>query len=257
VTDDLKEMPFLQHLDELRTRLIRSVLGVIVGATICYYWSAEIFKLLTSPLFTTFADAQLIGTGPAEAFMVKLKTAVAAGLIVSCPWIFFQAWRFIAPGLLPSERKFAVPFVVASSFFFLAGNLFCYELVLPTAFVFFAEEFQSIGLHPAIRISEYLSFVVKLMLVFGIVFEMPVLSYFLGRLGIISSAWLLSTLRYAIVIIFIIAAIFTPPDVVSQLLLAIPLLVLYGLSILIVRAVEPKVREAESSTDISVDLRAD
>lgn len=227
------DMPFLHHLAELRNRISVMLIGALVAAVVCYYWATELFHFLTAPLAAASENIDFIGTGPAEAFIVKMKVAVAAGVILSSPISFHQLWKFISPGLLESERKFALPFVFFSSAFFLSGVSFCFYLVLPMAFQFFDAEYVSIGVKPQIKIGEYLGFVLKLMIVFGGVFELPILSYFLARTGILTHQWLLKHVRVAVVVIFIAAAIFTPPDVISQLLLALPLLAIYGLSILI------------------------
>ncbi len=234
------EMPFLDHLEELRKRLLRISIAVIVTSIISFVWAGELFELLTGPLRESFKGASLIGTGPAEAFLVKLKVSLVAGIIISSPISFYQIWQFIAPGLYSNEKQHAGPFVVVSTLFFITGISFCYILIFPFAFQFFSEEFASIGINPTIKIGEYLAFAVKLLLIFGLVFELPVLSYFLARLGLITHTFLIDKARYAILIVFILAAILTPPDVVTQLLLAAPLIVLYGLCIIIVKLVAPK-----------------
>ncbi len=234
----LTEMPFLQHLVELREKLTKVAIGIAVMTCIALYFDDILFSLLTSPLREHFKDVQLIGTGPAEAFVVKLKTALVAGCILSSPWSFFQLWRFIAPGLHEHERRFALPFIAFSTGFFLAGVTFCFYVVFPFAFSFFADEFKSIEVLAAIKIGEYLEFAVKMLLVFGVVFELPIFCYFLVRLRLITRSWLVKQFRYAVVIIFIVAGVLTPPDVVTQILLAIPLLILYGLCILVAWYVE-------------------
>lgn len=232
-----KLLPFLEHLAELRSRLLKILIGLAISICISYSSASEIFNLLTRPLQDGFKDVQLIGTGPAEAFMCKLTVSIAAGLVLSVPWIFFQIWQFVAPGLLPGERRYALPFVAISSFFFLLGLAFCYRVVLPFGFEFFSAEFASVEMKPTIRVGEYLSFVSRLCVVFGLIFELPVLCYFLARFKILTHSWLLSKFRYFIVGIFIVAGILTPPDIVTQLLLAGPLLVIYLLCIGIVFAV--------------------
>ena len=250
---DPSEMPFLKHLEELRSVLIQAAIGIAAGTSVCLMFSDQLVMFLTEPLRAQFSSGgELIGTGPAEAFMVKLKTAVACGVVLSSPYSFFQLWRFISPGLLEEEKKFTGPFVAATTGCFLLGILFCIEVVFPFAFQFFLSEFASINLTPSIRIGEYLSFAVTMALVFGLIFELPVVSYFLARIGILTSAWMKSTLRYAIVIIFIISAVLTPPDVVSQTLLAIPLLVLYGISILVVGSVEKRIQGKKSTANAAV-----
>ncbi len=234
------DMPFLQHLSELRTRLVHAIAAIALGSILTYSWAGSIMQLLTAPIRFAFPDLKLIGTGPAEAFICRLQVAIASGALVACPYVFFQFWLFIAPGLHESEKKIATPFILSSTLFFLAGVSFCYQLVLPVAFGFFSDEFTSLGLSPDIRIGEYLPFMLKLLIVFGIVFELPILAYFLARGRILTAKMLLSNFRYSVVIIFILAAVLTPPDVISQLLLATPLLAIYGISILICQYVEKK-----------------
>ena len=238
-------MPFLDHLSELRARIWRVLIGVVGGGITSFLWANSLFSALTSPIRNNFENVSLIGTGPADAFLTKILVALASGVVISSPNSFYQLWRFIEPGLHERERKQALPFVFFSTFFFLVGISFCFFLVLPFAFQFFSKEFISIGLSPQIRISEYLSFVVKLLLVFGGMFELPIAVFLLGRLGIVTHKQLKDQFRVAIVVIFIIAAIVTPPDVITQLMLAIPLCGLYYCCIFVCRYAQ-KLR-AESS----------
>ena len=235
---ELKEMAFLEHLSELRTCLIRTAIAIFACSVVCLIGSEILFEALTAPLKNSFSGASLIGTGPAEAFIVKLKVAFVAGILLSSPYSFYQLWQFIKPGLHEHEQKFAIPFVFASTLFFLTGVAFCYFAILPFAFQFFSSEFASLSITPTIKIGEYLSFVVKLLAVFGLSFEMPVLCFFLARLNIVTSEFLIKNFRYAVLIILIVAAILTPPDVDTQLLLSAPLLVLYGLCIIICKKYE-------------------
>jgi len=229
----LEEMPLTHHLAELRTRLVNSLIALVITTGLCLNFSNYLFELLQEPMRATFKDFDFIGTGPADAFIVGLQVSVLAGLLTACPVIFYQIWRFIAPGLHVHERRYALPFIFLCTLFFLSGVAFCFKVVLPTAFDYFYIQYTGIQVKPQIKIDEYLSFIVKLMLVFGGVFELPILSFFLARLGILTHTWLIRQARLSVLLIFIVAAIFTPPDVVSQLLLAIPLLIIYGLSILI------------------------
>lgn len=229
----IPDQPLVSHLAELRNRVTIALLGSLALAICSYFWATQLFDLLTTPLRSGSGEAIFIGTGPAEAFIVKMKVAAVAGLLLASPLSFYELWRFIEPGLLEQERRFALPFVLISTAFFLCGVIFCFELVLPVAFSFFEDEYKSIGVQASIKIGEYLSFVLKLLLVFGVVFELPILAFFLARLGLLTHTWLIKQGRVAVVFIFIIAAILTPPDVVSQLLLAAPLCIIYGLSIAI------------------------
>ena len=237
------EMSLFDHLGELRSCILKSILAVLVGAVCCYSYSTEVFEFLNRPYFASFPGAILIGTSPAEAFMLKIKVAIYCGLLVTSPIIFHQFWIFISPGLYEHERRMVLPFVFITSTLFLFGAWFCFHWVLPIALSFFNQEYQSIGVSPNIKVSEHLSTIIQGTLAFGVVFELPVLAYFLGRGGIITSQMLISSGRVAIAAIFIISAVLTPPDVLSQFLMAGPLLMLYGLSILIVKAVEKKGQE--------------
>jgi sec-independent protein translocase protein TatC len=225
-------MSLTEHLAELRTRLIRALAATAVGFGLCYFWASELVTFLLRPLREQGLDVAVIGTGVTDAFFIKLKVAAIAGIFVASPVIFFQAWRFVSPGLYNREKRVAVPFSLAATVFFVSGAAFCYAVVFPVAFRFFQEQFQSIELGPQIRISEYLTFASRMLLAFGVTFELPVASFFLARVGLITHRTLLDHARYAIVVIFIVAAVLTPgPDVASQLLMATPLLILYALSI--------------------------
>ncbi|MBL7662885.1 twin-arginine translocase subunit TatC [bacterium] len=230
-----KVMPLTGHLAELRTRLFHIIGGLVVATLILVNFTADLFQILTYPLLVTKKPFELIGTGPADAFMVKLTLAIAGGVLLSLPYTFYQLWLFIAPGLHEKEKKFVVPFVTATSICFFLGVAFAFFIAFPYAFDYFGAEYQSIAVQPSIRINEYLTFVIRLLLVFGTIFELPVICYCLARLGLISSEFLIKHLRIAIVLIFILAAVLTPPDVVSQLLMAAPLCVIYALCIWIAK----------------------
>ena len=226
-------MPLTAHLEELRWRIVRALGAVVVAFGVAYFFADRLFIFLFRPLAVLRPDATLlIGTGVTEAFFTKLKVSFIASLFAASPVVFFQGWRFVAPGLYESEKRLALPFAIAASFFFVAGAAFCYSLVFPVGFRFFLAEYASIEVSPQIRISEYLTFAARMLLAFGVTFELPVVTFFLARIGLVTHRTLLGAGRYAIVVIFIVAAVLTPgPDVASQLLMAAPLLVLYGLSI--------------------------
>jgi len=226
-------MPLTAHLEELRWRIIKGLGAVAVAFGGCYWVSDQVFALLTRPLVALGHErVQLIGTGVTEAFFTRLKVSFIAGIFVASPCIFYQAWRFVAPGLYERERRTAIPFVTAATFFFVAGASFCYVVVFPVGYAFFLQEYQTIGVAPQIRISEYLSFASRTLLGFGITFELPVVTFFLARVGALTHRTLIHWFRYAIVGIFILAAVLTPgPDIASQTLMAAPLLLLYVLSI--------------------------
>jgi sec-independent protein translocase protein TatC len=225
-------MPLLEHLTELRTRLIRSIIAIAVGFLIAYAIDDWLFNALTYPLrAASQGKVLLIGTGVAEAFFTKLKVALIAGLFIASPAVFLEIWKFIAPGLFESERRLAKPFVISATIFFLAGGYFCWAVVFKIGYSFFLREYASIGVTPTIRISEYLAFSAKLLLAFGITFELPIFAFFLTRIGIIDHRMMIHYFRYAVLAIFVVAVALTPPDMLSPFLLAIPLLALYGLSI--------------------------
>jgi sec-independent protein translocase protein TatC len=230
-SDELR-MPLLEHLGELRTRLIRSVIALAVGFLIAYAIDDWLFNALTYPLrAAAHGRLLLIGTGVAEAFFTKLKVALIAGLFIASPAVFLEIWKFVAPGLLDSERRLARPFVISATLFFLAGGYFCWAVVFKIGYAFFLREYSSIGVTPTIRISEYLAFSAKLLLAFGITFELPIFAFFFTRVGMIDHRMMIHYFRYAVLAIFVVAVALTPPDMVSPFLLAIPLLALYGLSI--------------------------
>jgi sec-independent protein translocase protein TatC len=225
-------MPIIAHLKELRVRLIRSLVALTVGFIIAYLVVDYLFKALTWPIReVSHNQVLLIGTGVGEAFFTKIKVAMVASLFIASPAVLYEIWKFIAPGLHQSERKMVGPFVVFGSIFFLLGGYFCWAVVFKVGYAFFLGQYASIGVTPTIRISEYLAFSAKLLLAFAITFEMPVFAFFLTRIGLIDHRMMVKQFRYAVLVIFIVAAALTPPDMISQFLLAIPLLVLYGLSV--------------------------
>ncbi len=229
------ELPLSGHLAELRTRLGRALLASLIGFAICYPSANWIFGILEGPLREAAAaggvETSLIGTGVAEAFFTRLKVSFIGGAFLALPVILYEVWMFILPGLKEREALYARSFVIFGTLFFLAGAYFCYRVVFPVGFPFFLAEYSRIGIDPVLRISEYLSFSARLLLAFGLTFEMPVVTFFLARAGIVTHHTLLRHARYAILVLFVVAAILTPPDAVSQLLMVGPLLLLYGISI--------------------------
>ncbi|HWP59255.1 MAG TPA: twin-arginine translocase subunit TatC [Candidatus Acidoferrales bacterium] len=226
-------LTFTEHLEELRWCLVKSLCAVFVGFVAAYFFVDEIFSFMAMPLRTALGpDRSLIGTGVTEAFFLEIKVALVAGLFGASPAVFYQIWRFIAPGLRPEEKRLVVPFVVFASLFFVGGAYFCYRAVLPLAFAYLVEQFHTLGVAPEIRIGEYFTFFFRMLLAFGITFELPVFTFFFVRLGIWDYRFLWRQFRYAILVIFVLAAMLTPgPDVVSQIMLAVPLTVLYLVSI--------------------------
>lgn len=240
-------MPFTAHLDELRSRLIKSLLAVAAAFFVCFALAETIFSVLTAPLLKLkVPELTLIGTGVPEAFFTKVKVAFIASVFLSLPVILWHTWQFIAPGLYEHEKRYARTFVLFGTLFFLLGAWFCYEVIFRVGFGFFLSRYQAVDVRPAIRIGEYLSFSSRLLLAFGVIFELPVFAYFLGRIGLIDHRMLIRQSHYAIVLIFFLAAILTPPDLISQILLALPLMALYGVSIVVSYLARLKTRrEAE------------
>lgn len=227
------QMPLTAHLEELRWRLVRALIAIGVAFIAVYNFSDVLFEILTRPLLAMQeGPVELIGTGVTEAFFTKLKVSFIAAVFLASPVIFYQGWMFVAPGLYDTEKRYARPFVFFATIFFLLGAAFCYVVVFPVGYRFFLEEYATIGVSPSIRISEYLSFTARMLLAFGLTFELPVVTFFLARLGMVTYRGMLRHFRYALLAIVIVAAVLTPgPDIASQMLMAGPLLVLYVLSI--------------------------
>ncbi len=235
------KMSLTEHLIELRKRLIHSVIILCIGFGVCYYYKDWIFDIITQPLTQVLPkNSYLIYTGLTEAFFVYMKLAFFASLIITSPFIFYQIWKFISPGLLPKEKKYVVPFVLSSSLLFISGVLFGYFIALPPAFEFFVS-FNNKYLQAMISFKDYLSLFVTFLLGFGLSFELPIFIFFLTKLGIVNAKMLSKQRRYAILVIFIVAAILTPsPDALSQILMAIPLMLLYEVSIFVAKFAEKK-----------------
>jgi sec-independent protein translocase protein TatC len=226
-------MTLAEHLEELRWCILKSILAVAVASGASYFFANAIFAFVVAPLRQNLQPGQnLIGTGVTEAFFVEIKVALAAGVLFASPVIFYQIWRFIAPGLSGREKRWVLPFVFCATFFFVSGAFFCYRFVLPVAFKYFIEQYDSMGVSPAIRIGEYFTFFFRMVLAFSATFELPVFTFFLVRVGIWDYRFMLRSFRYALVVIFVVAAMLTPtPDVINQSLLAVPMVLLYVLSI--------------------------
>lgn len=235
---DPTEMPFLDHLEELRWRLIKAIVAIVIAAIGVYFFSDRVLALLIAPYNEAVvalkkAEVQkLIFLTPTGGFMIRIKVSIFCGLLLALPVVFYQLWKFIAPGLLDQERRYVPPVVFFSTACFLIGALFCYLVVLRFGLRFLLG-FETQDLVATISINEYLQFVTMLILVFGLIFELPVLSFFLTKIGLLTPAFLRHYRRHGIVTMFIISAIITPPDVFTQVLLAGPLALLYELSILV------------------------
>lgn len=237
---DEGRMPLTSHLTELRVRVIRALIAFGLAFAVCYYFSEEIFSFLQIPLRKVLpANGTLAVTSLAEGFLTHLRVGAIAAFFVASPAFFYQAWLFVAPGLYPSERRLVIPFVLSASFCFLAGALFGYFVVFPFVFGFFIEA-AGAEVMPVLSIQDFLGFSSKLLFLFGAVFELPVMSFFLAKLGLITSAGMVRVRKYAVVVIFAVGALLTPPDPISQTLIAVPLIGLYQIGIWVAKFAEPK-----------------
>ncbi len=253
--DDI-EMSFMEHLRELRTRILYSLIGIVPGVALGWMLKEQLLAMLARPLHQAYehlnlGQAQLHFANPIDPFLVYLKIAVVCGIIFAGPWIFYQMWAFIAPGLYRREKRLALPFVLASTVFFVGGAFFGYLLVLPPAFEMFLDfsqmlPSQEVRITPTIMMADYIDFATRLLLAFGVTFEVPVIVSFLSFAGIVNWKQLLGFSRWWIVIASIIAAVLTPPDVGSQLMMLVPLIVLYFLSIALAWAFGPTPPKEES-----------
>ncbi|NLJ29087.1 MAG: twin-arginine translocase subunit TatC [Deltaproteobacteria bacterium] len=243
------KMPFTEHLEELRKRLIYIAVAIGIGFLISYAFKERLFEILMKPWIEALPQdqgAKLIYTAPHEAFFTYLKVSFIAGCGLSVPVVVYQVWCFIAPGLYEHERRYIIPIVFFSSFFFVGGALFGYFLVFPVGFRFFTS-FANHYITPMISTREFLTFSMRLLLGFGFVFELPIFAFFLGKLGLVTAPFLRRQRKIAIVVIFITAAALTPgPDVFSQFMMAAPLLILYEASVWIVHFFGRKEKKEET-----------
>lgn len=226
------QMSFLDHLEELRKRIIHSLIAVAVALLACFSFADNIFKVITVPIRQT--GAEMIALKPTEPFNVQLKLALIAAVFLSAPFILAQVWLFISPGLYKHERRYAAPFVIFSSLLFVVGGLFGYFIAFPFALQFLMNQAKLIDIVPRISADEYvhLFFVIELGL--GIVFEIPAVIFVLARMGLVTAGFLLKNTRYAILIAFVIAAIITPTtDMMNMMMMAVPMIALYLLGVVI------------------------
>jgi len=239
--------PLLSRLGDIRKRLVRAAIAVGIGFAIAYGFSEKLFEILAYPLKVNMAPGdRLVYTGLPEMFLVYIKTALVAGLLLAAPYVFYQIYLLVAPGYYQKEKKNITLFVLCSTVLFVGGSLFGYFVVFPHGFKFFLA-FSNDSLRALPSVKQYFSLAVKLLFAFGFVFELPVAAFFLSRMGVVSADFLKEKRRYAILLIFIIAAFLTPPDVISQFMMALPLVVLYEFSILIARIAGKKKKETQEA----------
>jgi sec-independent protein translocase protein TatC len=240
------EMTFLEHLEDLRKRIFYSFIAVIAVVIPAWLFSKDIYNILSRPVTKYLPEGtKLAYTHLTAPFMLYIKVSFLTAIFVTSPFIFLQLWYFVAPGLYKKEKKYVYPFVIFTSFFFILGALFGYFVAFPFACNFFlrmGSEFQ-----PVITVDQYFSLALRLLLGIALVFEMPTLVFFLSRMGIITSRWMIKNFKYAVLVVFIIAAVITPsPDMINQSILAVPMLFLYGISLLIAFFSEKKKAKRKS-----------
>ncbi len=252
MVDSAEKQPFLSHLEELRKRLVVCAIGVGAGFVIAYIFAERLFQLLVAPLKSVMPEGdQLIFTNLPEMFFAYIKVAFIAGIMAASPLIFYQLWMFIAPGLYRKEKKMAIPFVVSSTILFVGGALFGYFVVFPFGFKFFIG-FSNDYVKALPSVKQYFSFSMKLLFAFGAVFELPVIIFFLSKMGIVTPQFLSQKRKYAILLTFALAAILTPPDVITQCMMAGPLIVLYEIGILVSRIAQKK-KEGREKVEAEAD----
>lgn len=248
-TSDPEKQPFTAHLEELRSRLIKSAIAVGVGFAVSYFFKEQIFHVLTLPLINALQSGDhLIYTNLPEAFFTFLKAAFICALMLASPVIIYQFWMFTAPGLYDKEKRLLIPILLLSILFFVGGALFGYFVVFPFGFEFFLS-FASETIRPMPSMKEYLGFASKLLLAFGLVFELPLVITFLARLGLVTVAMLKKFRKYTILAIFVAAAILTPPDFITQIFMALPMILLYELSIISARIFGRKKQQNDTAQE--------
>lgn len=246
---DGQQETFISHLIELRSRLLRSIVAVVIVLFCLFPWAKDIYAALAAPLLRVLPKgATMIATDVTGTFFVPLKVTLMAAFLLALPYVLWQTWAFVAPGLYHHEKRLAIPVIVSSFVFFLIGMAFAYFVVFPIAFGFFAA-YAPAGVTMMTDIDKYLSFVLTMFIAFGLTFETPVIVIVLVHFGVVSLEKLRSIRPYMFVGAFVIGAVFTPPDVVSQLLLAIPLWLLFELGLLLARFVERPAPAAASEAE--------
>ena len=252
MSNNQNEMGFISHLIELRKRLISSLICLLVLFVICYFFSEYIYGFLVDPyakaVKNDILERRLIFTALQETFLTYLKVSFFAAFFITSPFILIQVWKFIAPGLYEHEKSAIMPYLILTPILFLLGGMLVYYLIMPLAIKFFLS-FESTGISTGLpiqleaKVNEYLSLVMKLIFAFGLSFQLPVVLSLLARIGVVDAKFLEERRKYVVVIIFAAAALLTPPDPITQIGLAIPLLILYELSIFSVKIIEKKIKE--------------
>jgi len=248
--EQMPSMSFLEHLEELRKRIFHALVAVAAGMAVCFIYREPLFGLMQRPIIETLhryhLPEQLVYLTPVDPFNLYLKISALGGLFLTSPYVLYQVWLFISPGLYRREKKYAIPFMISTIFLFSAGGYFAYRIVYPAALDFlirFGRQFM-----PMITIHEYTDLFLTVTLGLGLVFEMPILVFFLALMGVVSAGWMWRNIRYAILGIFIIAGALAPtPDVSSMIIFASPMLVLYAISIGIAWFVHPTQRRAREA----------
>ncbi len=235
-------MTFWEHLAELRSRIVKMAIAFIIGAGVAWWFKEPLLIWLTKPFVSAWNAGELSGgvtlhfPAPQSLFVAYIKLSAFAGFVLALPILLYQLWAFVAPGLYSNEKRLGLPFVVASCGLFLAGGYFCWRVASPIAFQYFLSFAGPVGsdalnVQPTVMIDEYIAFVSRMIIAFGVVFELPVLVFFLSVAGLVNHRHLIQFSRYFVVVAFVLGAVITPPDPMSQLLLAIPLCILYVISI--------------------------
>ncbi len=246
----MNSISFIEHLQELRKRLIICLVAIGIGFIVSYYFKEKVFEILAKPLIEALPqnhNQHLIYTAPHEAFVIYIKASLLAGLLMASPVIIFEFWCFVAPGLYEHEKRYLYFAIVTSVILFTAGSIFGYFVLLPFGLKFFTS-FGTEYIAPFISTKEFFSFAIKILIASGLIFELPVLIFFLAKFGLINANTLRKQRKFAILIIFIVAAIITPPDAFSQIIMAVPMLVLYEISILVARFAVRKNRKEKGRT---------
>jgi len=226
-------MPLTEHLRELRTRLIRSIIAFLLASGVSFYFARHVFEILKYPVIRSYPEVELITLSPTEPLFILIKISLTVGLILASPVILFELWRFVEPALYPNEKRLFIPLLLSSIFLFVLGGVFGYFVVLPMALKFLLGlGFSQLAATPYLSVNLYISFVLKMLIAFGVAFEMPIFLYMLQRAGVVTEEQLKKFRRYFIVVAFLVGALIAP-DVATQVLMAVPLLILYEISILL------------------------